>query len=131
MKVATTKSEVRSTSPLLSKKTKLNIIKSIHTIIWLFFNTVIFYLYYAAITNKIDERVWICISLILMEGLVLLTFYKLCPITIIARKYSESGKENFDIFLPNWLAKYNKLIYTGLFLIVRIILAYRILIQES
>lgn len=45
MKVATTNSEVRSTLRLISKNTKLNIIKSIHTIIWLFFNTVIFYLY--------------------------------------------------------------------------------------
>lgn len=106
---------------------KLNLIKLIHTVIWVFFNVVIFYLYFAAITNKIDKWVWIGIGLILLEGLVLLVFKKLCPVTIIARKYSDSTKDNFDIFLPNWLARYNKLIYTCLFLIVLIILGYRLL----
>jgi hypothetical protein len=111
----------------MTNTAKLNIIKLIHTIIWVFFNVVIFYLYYAAITNKIDNRVWICIGLILLEGLVLLIFNKLCPITLIARKYSDSNKDNFDIFLPNWLARYNKLIYTSLFIIVLIILWFRVL----
>jgi hypothetical protein len=106
---------------------KLNIIKLIHTIIWLFFNAVIFYLYYAAITNKIDKWVWLGIGSILAEGLVLLLFKKLCPITVIARKYSDSNKDNFDIFLPNWLAKYNKLIYTILFIIVLIIIGNRLI----
>ena len=84
---------------------KLIIIKLLHTLIWLFFNAVIFYLYYAVITNKIDKWVWICIGLILLEGLVLLIFKKLCPVTIVARRYSNSDKNNFDIFLPEWLAK--------------------------
>ncbi len=111
----------------MTNTAKLNIIKMAHTIIWVFFNTVIFYLYYAAINNKIDIRVWICIGLILLEGLVLLLFKMFCPITVIARKYSNSTKDNFDIFLPNWLAKYNKLIYTNLFIIVLIIPGVRLL----
>ncbi len=110
---------------------KLIIIKLIHTLIWLFFNAVIFYLYYAVIANKIDKWVWICIGLILLEGLVLLIFNKLCPVTIVARRYSNSDKNNFDIFLPEWLAKYNKQIYTSLFIIVLIILVYRLLAGES
>lgn len=111
----------------MTNTAKLNIIKLVHTIIWLFFNVVIFYLYYAAITNKIDKWVWICIGLILLEGLVLLLFKKLCPITVIARKYSDSTKDNFDIFLPLWLAKHNKLIYTSLFIIVLVFLGFRVL----
>ena len=109
------------------KEKKLFLIKSIHTIIWLFFNVVIFYLLYAVIINKIDKWVWICISLIVAEGIVLALFKMFCPLTIIARKYSDSTKDNFDIFLPNWLAKYNKLIYTSIFGIAIIILIYRIL----
>jgi hypothetical protein len=45
-----------------------------------------------------------------------------CPLTVIARKYSDSTKANFDIFLPNWLAKYNKLIYTSIFGVAVLIL---------
>jgi hypothetical protein len=104
----------------------LILIKIIHTIIWLFFNVVIFYVLYAAIVNKIDIWVWICIGLVLLEGIVLLIFKNLCPVTVIARKYSNSTKDNFDIYLPNWLAKYNKLIYTSIFILALLILIYRL-----
>jgi hypothetical protein len=112
------------------KRDKLLIIKTIHTIIWLFYNVVIFYLLYAVIMNKIDLLVWICVGLVGLEGIVLLLFKMFCPLTIIARKYSDSTKDNFDIFLPNWLAKYNKIIYTSIFGIAIIILLYRIFINQ-
>jgi hypothetical protein len=104
------------------KNQNLFIIKISHTIIWLFFNVVIFYLLYAVIVNKIDKWVWICIGLVLLEGFVLVLFIMFCPLTVIARKYSDSTKANFDIFLPNWLAKYNKLIYTSIFGVAVLIL---------
>lgn len=109
------------------KLTKLIAIKSIHTLIWVFFNVVIFYLLYAVIVNKIDQWVWVCVGMVLLEGLVLLVFKMFCPLTVIARKYSDSTKENFDIYLPNWLAKYNKRIYTSIFVIAILILLYRML----
>ena len=87
---------------------KLTIIKIIHTIIWAFFNVVIFYLCYAVITNKIDELVWICVGFVVAEGIILAVFNWKCPLTIVAGKYSTSTKDNFDIFLPNWLARNNK-----------------------
>ena len=34
-----------------------------------------------------------------------------CPLTIVARRYSDSQLPNFDIYLPIWLARYNKHIY--------------------
>jgi hypothetical protein len=107
------------------KERKLLWIKIVHTAIWLFFNLVIFYLLYAVIVNKIDLWVWLCVGLVLLEGLVLAIFKMFCPLTIMARKYSDSTKDNFDIFLPNWLAKYNKLIYTAIFCIALAILMYR------
>lgn len=97
--------------------TKLAWIKVIHTLIWLFYNGVFFYIIYAIIVNKIDKYVWIGIGLFLLEIGVLLVFKNVCPLTLIARKYSNSTKENFDIYLPNWLAKYNKVIYS-FFLII-------------
>lgn len=70
---------------------------------------------------------WIGIGLIVGEGIVLLVFKMFCPLTIMARKYSDSEKDNFDIFLPNWLAKYNKLIFTTLYIIGLIIVLIRTL----
>lgn len=108
--------------------TKLTSIKIIHTAVWLFFNAVIFHLFYAVISHKIDKWVWICIGIILMEAVILIVFKRMCPITLMARKYSDSTKENFDIYLPNWLAKYNKSIYSTLFVIIVILLIYRLIV---
>lgn len=104
----------------------LVLIKIVHTLIWVFFNLVIGYLLYATIIDKIDIWVWIGLGLIFIEGLVLLIFKLKCPLTIVARRYSNSTNANFDIYLPNWLARYNKEIYTSILLIILAILAYRI-----
>ena len=105
---------------------KLILIKSIHTIIWVFFNVVIFYLLFAVIANRIDKWVWICLGLILLEGIILLLFKNLCPITVVARRYSQSGKANFDIYLPDWLARHNKKIYTAIVIAAVIVLMFRL-----
>jgi len=106
---------------------KLITIKIVHTAIWIFFNVVIFYMLYAALTNKLDKWLWIGYGLFVLEGIVLLLFRFFCPLTVMARKYSGSTKENFDIYLPNWLAKYNKLIYTSILGIIMIITVYQLL----
>ena len=90
---------------------------------------VLFYMAYAVIVNKIDRFVWIGIALIVGEGLVLMVFKKMCPLTIMARKYSDSAKDNFDIYLPEWLARNNKLIYTTFFIIIVCGIIYRLINQ--
>jgi hypothetical protein len=102
--------------------TKLVFIKVIHTVIWVFFNVVLFYLLFLVINNKISKEAWFCIGIIMVECLVLVAFKGMCPLTLAARKYSDSDKDNFDIYLPNWLARHNKLIYSILFVIIIIIL---------
>jgi hypothetical protein len=104
-------------------------IKIIHTAVWLFFNCVLIYLFYAVITNKIDKWVWIGLGFFVLEGITLMLFKMMCPLTILARKYSDSSKDNFDIFIPNWLAKNNKRIYTVLLGIVLIMLGFRIVFK--
>lgn len=111
----------------MTGEAKLILIKTIHTLVWLFFNVVIFYMLYAVIVNKLDQWLWIGYGLFLLEGLTLSYFKFFCPLTIVARKYSNSTKDNFDIYLPNWLAKYNKLIYTSILGIIIIITIYRLL----
>lgn len=111
----------------MSAQQKLRLIKLLHTIIWLFFNVLIAYLLYAVITNQVGTGVWVAIGIILAEGLVLLLFNNTCPLTVWARKYSQSTKHNFDIYLPEWLAQHNKVIYTGLFLVALMGLLWRLL----
>jgi hypothetical protein len=110
----------------MNDHTRLSLIKIVHTLIWIFFNVVIFYMLYAAIANKLDLWLWLGYALIFAEGLILLEFRSYCPLTLVARNYSNSSKDNFDIYLPNWLAKNNKLIYTLIFFIVIFITIYQI-----
>ena len=106
---------------------KLLFIKLIHTVIWAIFVVVIFHVVYSGITDNVTVYTWIGIALIIGEGLTLLIFKMFCPLTLIARKYSDSQKDNFDIFLPNWLAKHNKLIFTSIFILGLLTVIYRII----
>jgi len=109
----------------MNKDNKLLTIKLIHTLIWVIFVAVIFYILYSGISNNINTFTWIGIGLIIGEGCVLLLFKMFCPLTVLARRYSDSQKDNFDIFLPNWLAKHNKLIFTSIFLVGLIFVVMR------
>jgi hypothetical protein len=111
----------------MENETKLTLIKIIHTLIWIFFDFVIFYMLYAAIANKLDIWLWIGYGFVSLEGLTLVTFRFVCPLTLIARKYSNSTKDNFAIYLPNWLSKYTFLIYTTIVIIIAIITIYQLL----
>ncbi|MBS1517480.1 MAG: hypothetical protein JSS91_05275 [Bacteroidetes bacterium] len=110
----------------MTDNSKLILTKLIHTLIWLFFNVVIFYLLYAVIANKIDILIWLGLGCFVLEGIILLLFKNYCPLTLVARKYSDSAKHNFDIYIPEWLARYNKQIYSTILVIVIIILIYRL-----
>ncbi len=104
---------------------KLLFIKVVHTLIWIFFVGVIFYIVYSGVTDRVTVYTWIGIGLIIGEGLTLAIFRMFCPLTLVARKYSDSQKDNFDIFLPNWLAKHNKIIFTTIFIVGLILVLWR------
>ncbi len=109
----------------MTAKTKLILTKLLHTLIWVFFVAVIFYVLYCGITGKITPLTWVAIGLVVFEGLILLIFRMRCPLTYVARRYSDSQKDNFDIYLPNWIAKYNKQIFTTIFVVGLILVLYR------
>jgi len=39
-----------------------------------------------------------------------------CPLTPIAAGYTDDRRDNFDIYLPEWLARYNRLVFGLLYL---------------
>ncbi|GAB3642650.1 hypothetical protein [Spirosoma arcticum] len=104
-------------------------VKLIHTLIWLFMVTAIVYVLYCELADDVNPYTWIVIGLVVAEVLVLLLFGGRCPLTIIARNYSDSDRDNFDIFLPNWLARYNKVIFTTVYVVGLIVVGYRLLHQ--
>jgi hypothetical protein len=55
-------------------------------------------------------------ALVLAECLVLALNGMRCPLTDLAAKYTDDRSDNFDIYLPRLLARYNKLTFGTLFL---------------
>jgi hypothetical protein len=53
---------------------------------------------------------------VFLEVLVLLCNRMRCPLTDVAGRYTVQREDNFDIYLPLRLARYNKQIFGGLYL---------------
>jgi hypothetical protein len=105
---------------------KLVAVKLLHTAIWIFFNLVIGYMLWAVIRGRLDSWFWWGWVLIIGEGLTLLAFRYYCPLTVWARRYSDSTRANFDIYLPEWLARNNQRIYTGIMLVILLLTLFRL-----
>jgi hypothetical protein len=106
---------------------KLLFIKIFHTIIWAIFVFMICYIIYTGICNMINIFTYVFIIAVAIEGIILLIFKWKCPMTIIAHRYTDDQEINFDIFLPKVIAKYNKIIFSILYIIGILIVIYRML----
>jgi hypothetical protein len=61
-------------------------------------------------------------GLILLECGVLALNGGRCPLTDLAARYTNDRAANFDIYLPVWLAQYNKVIFGVLFIMGEVVL---------
>jgi hypothetical protein len=94
---------------------KLQAIKVIHTVVWGFFASAIFLIPIAA-WLKAWGATLLLIGVVGIECLVVVLSGMRCPLTPLAARYTEDRADNFDIYLPLWLARYNKEIFGTLFL---------------
>ena len=92
----------------------LTSIKLLHTVVWAFFAGCILAIPIAAYLANFGVSA-ILITIVIFEVLVLAANRWSCPLTAVAARYTAERRENFDIFLPLWLAKYNKAIFGSLF----------------
>jgi len=102
-------------------------VKTAHTIIWAIMVAAICCILYAGLSGVVTTVTYASVGLMVFEGLALLVGKGNCPLTPIARQYSDSEKANFDIYLPEWLARYNKLIFGALLALGLVLLAFRLL----
>jgi hypothetical protein len=98
----------------LDASVKLRAIKAAHTAIWAFFATCVCSIPVAAWLGHL--RLAACLgAFVLVEVLVLLLNAWSCPLTAIAARYTSDRAANFDIYLPEWLARHNKLIFGSVY----------------
>lgn len=64
-------------------------------------------------------------GIVLAETLVLALNGWQCPLTAMAARYTDDRRANFDIYLPLWLARYNKEIFGSIFVAGEVIVLLR------
>lgn len=92
----------------------LRAVKIAHTVAWAFFAGCIVALPVVAWQEKFSVAA-VLIAVVLLEVLILLANRFRCPLTDVAARYTDDRRDNFDIYLPLWLARYNKQIFGALF----------------
>lgn len=89
-------------------------IKLAHTAVWAFFAGCIIAIPVAAAADQFFLAVLFS-GAVLVECAILAMNRGRCPLTDLASRYTDDRRDNFDIYLPLWLARYNKTIFGMLF----------------
>jgi hypothetical protein len=99
----------------MQPRTALRAIKIIHTLVWAIFAACIIAvpIFTHARRPEISAAL---IAITSVEVLVVVLNHWRCPLTGVAASYTTDRSENFDIYLPAWLAKYNKVVFGALFI---------------
>lgn len=94
----------------------LTAIRLLHTAVWALFVACILGIFAAAGSGRFVLAV-VLIGVVMIEVLVLLLNRMSCPLTGVAARYTAERADNFDIYLPLWLARYNKHVFGTLYVL--------------
>ena len=95
-------------------ESKLRLIRTVHTLVWAFFATCIFAIPYLALRGHLGSA-GVMIGIVFLEVVILALNDGHCPLTPLAARFTDDRRDNFDIYLPEWLAHHNKLIFGTLY----------------
>lgn len=107
-----------------SRVSVLTAIKLLHTVIWAFSGVCILALPLLGLANWFSWALALSV-LVLAEGVVLPLNRGRCPLTNVAARYTSDRAENFDIYLPRWLAPHNKKVFGTLFIASELFVLWR------
>ncbi len=98
----------------MTPNASLRAIKLLHAIVWIFFVGCIIAIPIFGFMRRYSQAV-VLIGVVLIEVLILVANRWRCPLTGVAASYTSDRSDNFDIYLPAWLARHNKFIFGLLF----------------
>ncbi len=93
---------------------RLRLVKLLHSTVWAFFVASILGVWAGALLGRHDVA-FTCVAIVVVEVIILLVNGWACPLTAIAARYTADRRPNFDIYLPEWLARYNKEVFGTLY----------------
>ena len=103
---------------------RLRAIKLLHTAVWALLVGIILAIPVLAWQNRFTG-VAVFTGIMLVEVAVLAFNGMRCPLTDLAARYTDDRRDNFDIYLPLWLATYNKRIFGSVFVAGLVVAAVR------
>ncbi len=89
-------------------------IKLAHTLVWAVFAACIVAIPIASWLDAHPAAFWLA-AIVAIEVVILAANRWSCPLTAVAARYTDDRRENFDIYLPRWLARHNKTVFGGLY----------------
>lgn len=98
-------------------------IKLVHTIVWIFFVACIVGIPVFGWRGQLLPAT-ILGGVVFIEVVVLLLNDWHCPLTPVAARFTADRRDNFDIFLPEWIARHNKGIFGTLYVAGLIYVVY-------
>ncbi|MDH3457722.1 MAG: hypothetical protein OER90_12865 [Gemmatimonadota bacterium] len=102
---------------------RLFLVKLLHTAVWVFFAGCVLAIPVLGWRGQLLEA-GVLSGVVFLEVLVLVFNNWRCPLTPIAAQFTTDRRHNFDIFLPEWLARYNKEIFGTLYVAGLVYLLY-------
>jgi hypothetical protein len=99
---------------MMTRQAALRSVKVIHTLAWAFFAGCIVAIPVFAWRGDFTGAA-VLTALVMVEVAILAANSWRCPLTAVAARYTEARQDNFDIYLPLWLARYNKQVFGSLF----------------
>jgi hypothetical protein len=102
----------------------LRAVKLVHTAVWAFFAGSILAIPVLAALRRLGTAL-VLIGIVLVEVVILAVNGMRCPLTGVAARYTDDRRDNFDIYLPEWLARYNKQIFGTLYVLAVLYTAAR------
>jgi hypothetical protein len=110
------RSPTMRTVSTVERPAALAAVKLLHTIVWAFFAGCILAIPVVAWRGRLD-RALALIGVVLVEVLVLAWNGMRCPLTDVAACYTADRRDDFDIYLPLWLARHNKTVFGTLYVL--------------
>jgi len=100
--------------PATRDASRLFAIKLLHSVVWAFFAGCIVAIPLASWRGH-HLTAAALIGVVALEVAVLAFNKMRCPLTSVAARYTSDRRANFDIFLPEWLARHNQLVFGALY----------------
>lgn len=103
---------------------QLAAIKLLHTTVWAVMAGCVLAIPLAGFLRQFRWAV-VLTAIIVGECVVLVANRGRCPLTDWAARFTDDRADNFDIYLPNWLARHNKSIFGTLFVVSEAIVLWQ------